>query len=55
MQQAAVLAWVLSVCTSLRRSRAKTLAALVAAAVQVGRLSLAALGRQMTGPVRGSQ
>jgi hypothetical protein len=50
MQQAAVLAWVLSVCTSLRQSQAKTLAALVAAAVRVGHVSLAALGRSMTGP-----
>jgi hypothetical protein len=49
MKQAAVVAWVLSVCTGLRQSQAKTLAALVAAAVQVGRVSLAALGRHMTG------
>jgi len=50
MSDTAVIAWVLSVCTSLRQSQAKTLAALVAAAVQVGRVSLAALGRSMTGP-----
>jgi Transposase DDE domain len=50
MRPAAVVAWVLSVCTGLRRSQAKTLAALAAAAVRVGRVSLAALGRQMSGP-----
>lgn len=50
MRHAAVVAWVLSVCTGLRQSQAKTLAELVAAAVRVGRISLAALGRQMTGP-----
>ena len=46
----AVAAWVLSLCTTLRRSQAKTLAELVAAALAVGRVSLAALGRQLRGP-----
>ena len=49
MRSTAVVAWVLSVCTPLRKSQAKTLAELVAAAVGVGRVSLAALGRQMRG------
>ena len=49
MRHAATIVWVLSVCTGLRKSQAKTLAALVAAAVGVGRVSLAALGRRMTG------
>ncbi len=50
MRQAAIIAWVLSVCSPLRKSQAKTLAHLVAAAVGVGRLSLAALGRHLSGP-----
>jgi hypothetical protein len=50
MRQAAIIAWVLSVCSPLRKSQAKTLADLVAAAAQVGRLSLAALGRHLAGP-----
>ena len=41
--------WVLTVCTTLRLSQAKTLADLVAAALVVGRVSLAALGRKLTG------
>ena len=49
MRQAAVVAWVLSVCSGLRRSQAKTLAELVAAALHVGRATLAALGRHMAG------
>ena len=40
----------LSVCASLRLSQAKTLADLVAAALGVGRVSLAALGRRMARP-----
>jgi hypothetical protein len=36
----------------LRKSQAKTLADLIAVAVQVGRISLAALGRHMTGTAR---
>jgi len=52
MTHAAALAWVLSVCAPLRRSQAKTLAALVAAALRTGRVSLAALGRRLAGPAR---
>jgi hypothetical protein len=44
-------AWVLSICIGcLRRSQAKTLAALVAAALGAPRLTLAGLGRQVSGP-----
>ncbi len=50
MKPTAGIAWVLSVCTCLRKSQAKTLANLVAAAMQVGRLRLAALGRRLAGP-----
>jgi len=52
MRPAAILAWVLSVCSALRQSQAKTLAALVAAAVATQRISLANLGRAMAGPAR---
>jgi hypothetical protein len=50
MQRPDVVAWVLSVCTDLRLSQAKTLADLTAAALSVGRASLAALGRRLAGP-----
>src|SRR5262245_44309512 len=49
MQQLQAVAWVLSVCTDLRQSQAKTLADLVAAALHVDRVSLAALGRKLLG------
>jgi len=49
MTVTAVVAFVLSVCTALRSSQAKTLADLVAAAVGVGRVRLAALGRRLRG------
>jgi len=42
--------WVLSVCTELRLSQAKTLAELTSAALHAGRVSLAALGRLAAGP-----
>jgi Transposase DDE domain len=45
----AVTVFVLSVCAALRKSQAKTLAELVAAACRAGRVSLAALGRLMGG------
>jgi hypothetical protein len=47
---AAVFAWALSVGAALRRSQAKTLAALVAAAIRRGRGRLAGLGRRLKGP-----
>jgi hypothetical protein len=43
------VAWILSLDMALRLSQQKTLAALVGAALRVGRVSLAALGRQLTG------
>jgi hypothetical protein len=49
---AAAVAWVLSVCAALRKSQAKTLAALVDAALRVGRVSLAGLGRRIAGHAR---
>ena len=52
MNRAAILAWVLSVCSALRKSQAKTLAALVAAAVPTRRISLANLGRALAGTAR---
>jgi len=45
------IAWVLSVCTDLRLSQSKTLADLVASAMSVARISLAAIGRNLVGPV----
>jgi hypothetical protein len=51
MSRTDAASWVLSVCIGcLRRSQAKTLAALVAGALGAGRLTLAGLGRQMEGP-----
>jgi hypothetical protein len=50
MRSSDAITWVLSVCTALRRSQAKTLADLVAAGLHIGRASLANLGRQLTGP-----
>lgn len=49
MRVTAAVAFILSVCTSLRKSQAKTLADLVAAALRVGHVSLAALGRLVAG------
>jgi hypothetical protein len=50
MRQLQAIAWVLSLCTDLRQSQTKTLADLTAAAMRVGRVSLAAIGRKLTGP-----
>jgi hypothetical protein len=50
MNRMEAIAWVLSVVTDLRLSQSKTLAELVAAATQVSRVSLAAIGRCLTGP-----
>lgn len=52
MKRPLILAWVLSVCSALRKSQAKTLAELVAAAVPTERATLANLGRAMPGPAR---
>src|SRR3954447_136754 len=50
MKRTDVIAWVLSVTTSLRLSQSKTLSVLVAAALATARISLAELGRHLTGP-----
>lgn len=52
MSPGTIIAWVLSVATALRKSQAKTLAELVAAAIPTERISLANLGRAMAGPAR---
>ena len=52
MSRPVILAWVLRVCAGLRRSQAKTLAELVAAAAPTQRATLANLGRAMGGPTR---
>jgi hypothetical protein len=48
MHRTEAMAWVASVCGSLRASQTKTLAALVGAALSVGRVSLAEIGRRLT-------
>jgi Transposase DDE domain len=50
MRQADVVAWVVTLTTPLRLSQSKTLAHLTAAALRLGRASLAALGRALAGP-----
>jgi hypothetical protein len=52
MRRPLILAWILSVGSALRVSQAKTLAALVAAALPTQRLTLANLGRVMHGTAR---
>ena len=53
MHRKDAIAWVVSVCTvSLRLSQAKTLAILVASAMRVERISLANIGRAMSGTVK---
>src|SRR5262245_33511288 len=49
MQPSVAIAWVLTLCSDLRRSQAKTLAHLAAAALRVGRVSLANIGRKLFG------
>ena len=49
MRRNDVLAWVLSVTAYLRLSQSKTLSALVVAALSTARVSLAELGRHLTG------
>jgi hypothetical protein len=49
MRGSAIAAWALSLSAGLRLSRAKTLAALTAAAARVGRATLANLGRHLAG------
>src|SRR3954464_14192992 len=50
MRRSDVIAWVLSVSIALRLSQSKTLSVLVAAALATARISLAELGRHLTGP-----
>lgn len=53
MRRTDAMAWVLTVCANtLRLSQAKTLSVLVAAAMQVQRISLANIGRAMTGAAK---
>ena len=52
MKRHLILAWVLSVCSALRKSQAKTLAALVGAAVPTPRATLANIGRAVHGSAR---
>jgi Transposase DDE domain len=49
MRRLEAITWIMTVCTDLRLSQTKTLAQLVAATLGVGRISLAAIGRQLTG------
>jgi hypothetical protein len=50
MRRTAVLAWVLSLCPDLRLSQRKTLADLAHACLRTGRVSLAAIGRNIDSP-----
>jgi hypothetical protein len=52
MSRPLILAWVLSVCATLRKSQAKTLAELVCAAVPTQRATLANIGRAVAGAAR---
>lgn len=52
MRRPLILAWVLSVCSALRKSQAKTLAQLACAAVPTQRATLANIGRAMAGTAR---
>ncbi len=49
MDRMEAIAWVWSVCSGLRQSQTKTLAVLVSAALSVSRVSLAEIGRRLTG------
>jgi predicted nucleic acid-binding protein len=49
MDRTVAMTWVLSVCSTLRLSQSKTLSELVAAAMGVGRISLAEIGRRLGG------
>ena len=51
MNRMDAIAWTLSACAGLRLSQAKTLSDLVAATLEVGRVSLAEIGRRLAGPV----
>jgi Transposase DDE domain len=49
MDRMEAIVWVWSVCSGLRRSQTKTLSALVGAALSISRVSLAEIGRRLTG------
>jgi hypothetical protein len=49
MDRTEAISWVLTVCAGLRLSQAKTLSVLVAGAFEVGRVSIAELGRRLVG------
>jgi len=50
MSRLGAVSWLITLCSGLRLSQATTLAGLAAAAMHVGRVSLAAIGRKLTGP-----
>lgn len=52
MDRKDAITWVLCVCASLRRSQAKTLSQLVAAAMTCSRISMAAIGRRLVGSAK---
>src|SRR5262245_41145272 len=52
MNRTLVLSWILSACAALRKSQAKTLAALVCAALPTPRATLANIGRALVGSAR---
>jgi hypothetical protein len=49
MRRLQAITWIMTVCSDLRLSQTKSRAHLVAATLGVGRFSLAALGRHLTG------
>lgn len=49
MDRMEAIAWVLSVCSTLRLSQGKTLSELVVATLSIGRVSLSEIGRRLTG------
>ena len=51
MSTQSIITWVVGVTSSLLPSRSQTLARIVAAAVHLGRLNLAQLGRRLAGPI----
>ena len=51
MDRLEAIVWVWSVCSALRQSQTKTLADLVDAALSVGRVSLAEIGRPLDGHI----
>jgi hypothetical protein len=54
MQAFKAMLWVSSVCVGLQKSQAKTLAAVVSAALSIGRVSLSELGRLLAEDTKGA-